>query len=94
VSCSWFATEHVNELQHFEWLIVQHSITAPCQNGTLFVDPKNVDWDPEAQHTPVVKASLYPYLTRMYSCMIIISTKTTQPQSGTIDSKISYKNEE
>ncbi len=26
-----------------------------CQNTTLFVDPKNVDWDPEEQHTPLGK---------------------------------------
>ncbi len=30
VSPPWFATEHINELQYFEWLIVQHNITAPC----------------------------------------------------------------
>jgi hypothetical protein len=31
---------------------------------------------------------------RMSSCMTINSTRTTQPQSGTINSKFFYKQEE
>jgi hypothetical protein len=42
----------------------------------------------------LVKASLYPYLMRMYSYMSINSTGTTQPQSRTINPKILYKQEE
>jgi hypothetical protein len=64
------------------------------QNPTLFVKPKHVGWDPEEQHTPLVKASLYSYLTRMYSCTTTTSTETTQPQSRTINSKTFYKQEE
>jgi hypothetical protein len=49
--------------------------------------PEHYTWIgiPQTNPNTLVKTSLYPYITRTYSCMTIISTETTQPLSGTID---------
>jgi hypothetical protein len=35
-----------------------------CQNHTLFVDHKNVDWDPEEQHTSLGKGFIVPLFNK------------------------------